>query len=139
MPWLWCRLAAAAPNPPLTWELLYAMDMPLKRQQSSSSPSSSSVQFLFILLFIYFAFLWPHPWHMKVPRLEVESELQLPAFAIATAMPDPSQVCDLHHSSWQCWILNPLSEARDRTSILMDTSQIHVRYATVRNPSFFLI
>ena len=22
-------------------------------------------------------------------------------------------VCDLHHSSWQRWILNPLSEARD--------------------------
>ena len=22
-------------------------------------------------------------------------------------------LCDLHHSSWQCWILNPLSQARD--------------------------
>ena len=22
---------------------------------------------------------------------------------------------DLHHSSWQCWILNPRSEARDQT------------------------
>ena len=31
----------------------------------------------------------------------------------ATAMPDPSRVCELHHSSWQHWILNPLSEARD--------------------------
>ena len=29
----------------------------------------------------------------------------------ATAMSDPSHVCDLHHSSWQQWILNPLSEA----------------------------
>ena len=33
----------------------------------------------------------------------------------ATAMPDPSRICDLHHSSQQCWILNPLSEARDGT------------------------
>ena len=30
----------------------------------------------------------------------------------------------LHHSSWQRRILNPLSEPRDRTHILMDTSQL---------------
>ena len=28
----------------------------------------------------------------------------------------------LHHSSWQRWILNPWSEARDQAHILMDTS-----------------
>ena len=54
----------------------------------------------------------------------VESELQLPAYATAMAMPDLSHICDLHHSSRQCRILNPLSEARDRTFILLDTSQI---------------
>ena len=37
---------------------------------------------------------------------------------------DQSCVCHLHHSSWQHWILNPLSEARDRTHILMCTSQV---------------
>ena len=50
------------------------------------------------------------------------------AYAIVTAMRDPtatatwdlSLVCDLHHSSWQHPILNPLSEARDRTHNLMD-------------------
>ena len=42
-----------------------------------------------------------------------ESELQLPACTIATATWDPSLVCNLHHSSRQCWILNPLSRARD--------------------------
>ena len=42
-------------------------------------------------------------------------------------MPDPSHVCDLHHSSRQRWILNPLSEARDRARIFMDTSQSHGR------------
>jgi len=37
-------------------------------------------------------FFRPHPWHMELPRLGVELELQLPAYAIAsaTAMPDPS-------------------------------------------------
>ena len=46
------------------------------------------------------------------------------AYTRATAKPDPSQVCDLHHSSWQCWILNPLSEARDRPRVLMVTSRV---------------
>ena len=64
---------------------------------------------------------------MEVPRLEVESELQLVAYATVTAMPDLSHVSDIHHSSGQCQILNPLSEARDQTQLLMDTSQ-------VRNP-----
>ena len=31
---------------------------------------------------------------MEVPRLAVESELQLPAYTMVTAMLDPSQVCD---------------------------------------------
>jgi len=48
---------------------------------------------------------------MEVPRLGVKSELQLQAYA--TEMPDLSHVCDLHHSSWQHWILNPLGWAGD--------------------------
>ena len=39
-------------------------------------------------------------------------------------MRDPSHVCDLHHSSWQRQILNPLIEARDRTCTLVDASQV---------------
>ena len=69
-------------------------------------------------------FLALQPRHVEVPRLEIELELQLPAYATATATPDPSPICDLHRSSWQHWILNPLSEARDQTCILMDTSQV---------------
>ena len=61
---------------------------------------------------------------MEVPRLVVESELQLLAYNTATAMPDPSRVCDLHHSLWQRWILNPLMEARHQTRILMDASRV---------------
>ena len=44
----------------------------------------------------YLCFLGPHLQHMKVPRLRVESELQLPPYA--TAMRDLSLVYDLHHS-----------------------------------------
>ena len=65
---------------------------------------------------------------MEVPRLGVESELQqLLAYTIAAATRDPSRTCDLHHSSWQCRILNPLSKAREQTCILMDTSWVPYR------------
>ena len=47
------------------------------------------------------------------------------AYITATETPDPSCICDLHHSSCQRWILNPLSEARDQTCALMDTSRVH--------------
>ena len=60
----------------------------------------------------------------EVPRLGVESELLLPAYTRTTAKPDLSRICDLHHSSRQCQILNPLSEARDRTSNLIVPSWI---------------
>ena len=63
--------------------------------------------------------------HIEVLKLGVELDLQLPAYAIATATEELSYVCDLHHSSQQCHILNPLSETRGQTHILMDTSEVH--------------
>ena len=39
--------------------------------------------------------------------------------ATATAKPDLSRVCDLHHSARQRRILNQLSETRDQICILM--------------------
>ena len=63
--------------------------------------------------------------HMEVPRLEVKSELQPPAYTTAIASWDASHICNLHHSSRQHWILNPLSEVRDRTHTLMDPSWVH--------------
>lgn len=57
---------------------------------------------------------------MDVPRLRVVSEPQLQASARATATPDLSNVCDLHHSSQPRRVPNPLGEARDQTCILMD-------------------
>ena len=65
---------------------------------------------------------------LKVPRLGVKSELQLPATATATAtataMPNRSSICDLTHSSQQCWILNPVSKARNQTGLLVDTGRV---------------
>ena len=46
-----------------------------------------------------------------------------PAYAIATVIQDPSRMCSLCQSLWQCGILNPLNKARDGTQILMDSCQ----------------
>ena len=66
-------------------------------------------------------------------------ELQLPAYATATAIWDPSHVCNLHHSSRQCWFLNPLTKARDRTRILMDTSWVHKLLSHNGNSLYLLL
>ena len=87
--------------------------------------------FFFICLF---CFLGLYLWYMEVPRLGVESEPQLPAYTTATATPDLSLVCDQHHSSWQSQLLNPLSEARDRTCNLMNASQVHFHWAMTGTP-----
>ena len=76
-----------------------------------------------IFFFFNWSFWGPLLQDMEVPGLGVTSELQLPAYT--TAMPDTSHIRKLYHSSLQHRILDPLSEARDRTYILMDTSQIH--------------
>ena len=77
------------------------------------------------LLGCCFCFWGSHLQHVEVPRPAVKSKLQLPAYASATALQDASCICNLHHSSWQHRMLNPLSEARDRTHILIDTSHVH--------------
>ena len=76
---------------------------------------------------------------MEVPRLRVELELQLPAYTTATATPDPSRVCELHHSSQQRQILNPLSEARDGTCNLMVPSWIHFCCTTTGTQKIIII
>ena len=49
---------------------------------------------------LFFFFLGPHLRHIEVPRLGVESELQLLVYATATVMWDPSLVFNLYHSAW---------------------------------------
>ena len=73
-------------------------------------------------------FLGPYPRYMEIPRLRGQI-IQLPAYATVTLTRDPSHAC-----SQQCQILNPLSETRDRTCILTDTSQIHFRCTTTGTP-----
>ena len=91
----------------------------------------------FVCLFCLFLFLGPHGWHIEDPRLGVQYELQLPGYTTATAIWDPSRVCDPHHSSWQWRIPDPLSEARDQTHILMDTGWICFHCVATGTPSLW--
>ena len=93
---------------------------------------------IFLYCFFFFSFLGPHLWHMKFPRLGVELKLQPLATATATARPDVSHICNLHHSSQQCWILNPLTKARNRTRNLIVTRLIHFCCATRETPLYYV-
>ena len=82
---------------------------PTPRNQSRGPALESMVEkeaFIYLLLAL-------HLWHMELPRLGVKSELQPPAHTTAIVTQDPSHLCDLHHSSQQHQIHNPLSEAKD--------------------------
>ena len=56
---------------------------------------------------------------MEVPRLGIKLELQLLAYATATATRDPSMIYTTAHG-----LPDPLNDARDQTCVLMDASQI---------------
>ena len=99
-----------------------------------------NIFFLFIYLFIIYLFLsfvllGLHLQHTEVPQArDLIGAVAAEAIVTAIATSDPSQVCDLHHSSWQPQILNPLSEARDRTRNLIVPSRIRFCCATMGTP-----
>ena len=111
-------------------------------QKSTSSMIAYETAILCLFIFLIFNFNFNFFWvflglyqqHMEVPRLGVKSELQLLTYATATATQDLSHIYDPHHSSWQRQILNPLTEAKDRTHVLTDASRVHYRRATVGTP-----
>ena len=75
--------------------------------------------------------------HMEVPRVGVESELQLPTYTTAMATLDPSHLCDLRHSLRQHRILNRLTEARDQTLLFTDAMSASLPTEPHRNSSEF--
>ena len=76
---------------------------------------------------------------MEAPRQGVQLELQLLAYTTATTTQDLSCICNLHHSSRQCRIPDPLRKARDQTSILIDTSWVPFCCTTTGTPSYSIL
>ena len=85
-------------------------------------------------IFFSFFFLGPHSQHVEGPRWGFKLELQLLGYTTATAMLDLSRVWDVHCSSLQCQILDPLSKVRDQTCILVDTSWVCYCCVTTETP-----
>ena len=79
--------------------------------------------FFFFIFFCLFAISWAAP--------EAYGGSQARGLIRAVA-------AGLHHSSQQCQIFNPLSEARNRTRNLMVSSQIRFQCATTGTPSLCL-
>ena len=79
---------------------------------------------LIFFFFCLFAIYWAAP--VAYVGSQARGRIgDVPAsLARATATWDLSCVCNLHHSSQQRWIVNPLSKGRDRTCNLMVLSRI---------------
>ena len=115
------------------WLSTHSLPKSILHPPSPYSASMASLRF-----FCLFAcFLGPHPWHMKIPRLGVKLALQLldlpNSHSQSKAGPKP-HLPPTPHSSGQCQILNPLSEARNWTHILMDPSWVCYHWATTGTP-----
>ena len=82
------RMEAAFPASTSSWvwtcDLVTANQMDVEESWELSPKGSlyrSFAHFFFVV--VVFFFLGPHPWHVEVPRLGVESELQLPTYTTA--------------------------------------------------------
>ena len=103
----------------------------------------------YLILFKFFIFLLFRATHAAYRGSQARGPIGAVAARLhhrATAMQDPSHVCDQHHSSWQChhssWqpqLLNLLSRARDRTHNLTVPSQIRFCCTTTGTPILQLL
>ena len=92
----------------------------LPSQSGNQTRSLSSLCLSFLPLFLSFlSFLFFSSFLMAYGISQARHGMRCscwPAYSTATATLDLSCVCDLHHSSQQCWILNPRSKARILTA-----------------------
>ena len=94
--------------------------------------------------FFFFVFSVLYPQQVEVPRPGVRLELWPLVYTTTTATPDLSRVFDLHHSSCQHRILNPVSKTRDRTlepacsCILVRFISAEPQWELLKNTNIFL-
>ena len=118
---LWSKEKICKPIVPIWWEVGCAV----RSEESAMAP-----YFLFcqkIILFFFFFSLWGHRCDIwNFPGLGSNQNIGATAASLCHSHGnrDLSHIWDLHHSSWQCQILNSLSKARDWIHIPVDTSQL---------------
>ena len=129
----WVEFPVLYRTPPLASQSIHlGMHVPIPNTQAIPphclSPSvtislfSKSVSCFFVC-FLFLSFrAAPATYIGSQARAQIGAKLQ--ADTTATATPDLSHICDLHHSSQQRQILNPLSKARDQTCNFMLPSRI---------------
>ena len=98
----------------------------------TSSPAFVIFLLLLLLLFFFFFFLGRTLCIWRAPGLG--SHL---GYSVHPA-PQQCQIQAASATSWQRWILNPLSEARDRTQNLIVLSWIDLHYTTMGTPAFII-
>ena len=95
--------------------------------------------FFFVCLFFVFCHFRGTPAAYGGPQARGPIRAVASGLHQSHSMPDLRCMYNLHYSSWQCWILNPLSEARDRTRNLMVPSLIHFCCTTMETPVMLLL
>ena len=98
---------------------------PPQPSQSGTGDGRLPPFFFFFFSFIFLSFRGPHPG--AYGGFQTRGLTRAVAAGLHhshSKMRDLSRVCNLYHSSWQHWILNP-SEARDGTRNLMVPRRIH--------------
>ena len=118
-PWCFC----------LTWD----SNVHLGRYSAFKSYQSRILlyfPYFFFFLFIAAPAAHGSSWSRGQIRTAVEDN------TTATATGDLSCICDLSFSLRQCWLHNPVSEAKDRTHIL---HRILTHWATIGTPSLPLL
>ena len=97
----------------------------------------SDVLFRKEIFFFFYHFLGPHLQHMEVSGLGIQLELKLLATDTKCRIRAMSTIYTTAHGNAR--FPSPLSEARDQTCILTDTSRIGFCYPTIRIPMKSLI
>ena len=92
----------------------------------TSSPIRESIFFLsFFFFFFFFGFSRAVPMaYGSSQAKESNQSCSCQPTLHSHSNTGSEQVCDLHHSSEQCQILNPLCKTRDRSCVLMDASWV---------------
>ena len=104
--------------------------------------SFNCYSFLLLLFCLFvFCFLGPHPQSIAHGGSQARGLIRATAASLTTATVthDLNHVWDLHRSSLQCQILNPLRETRDQTHNHIVPSQIHFHRTTTGTQTFTVL